>query len=300
MRKISAVFYTLFFLSFFNLQAQNFWGNRGDHSSNIIKEAPAPDKGRELTLGGRLSPQRKIEHSITVSGVVNKVMVNVSDRIIAGTNLLEIYRNVVGESYLPVYLESRIYGVVSEISVYEQQEVKSGTIAVTIIDDRRAVLKAKVSDRDAWDLRTLSGAKIIGESPDGVKITGIIESVSEEPDYETGLFEVRITFPRQKGLYLGMLLFVDVSMGGNGGIPVESSSIVNIENSLGLWVISPDNFFEFRLVSVAGDGDIVTIISGLKQGERYLVRPRGLENEGLTMGEYMEAIAATRNSRSNN
>lgn len=295
-KRIDILFFILLIFFTQNLSAQNFWGGRGGGPS-LIKEAPAPDMGRELTLGGRLSPRRKIEHSISIAGVVSELLVDVSERVSKGTPLLEISRNVVGENYLPVYLVSRIDGVVSEISVTEQEEVKTGTMAVTIIDDTKAVLRAKVSDRDAWDMRSLAGSSISAASPDGNQFKGILESVSEEPDYDTGLFEVTMSFPRQRNLYLGMLLFVDLSLGGRGGIPIEATAIVSGEKGPGIWIINPENLFEFRLVEVSGEGDTRMISKGLDQGERYLVRPRGIEKEGLSMGEFFEASGGEDNSR---
>ena len=172
----------LFFISAVPVSAQ-FGGRSGD-GSGPVAVAGAAGSGRVITVGGRIIPNRKISHAFSVEGYVDALLVSPGDRIQKGDPLIRLTREVVGETYRPVILESRIDGVVSEVHVYESQQVSSGTAGVTILDDRYFLLEASLSDRDARAVRNLGTSPVKGISPEGEEYSG----KNQGYHYRTGLF----------------------------------------------------------------------------------------------------------------
>ena len=187
---------------------------------------------------------------------------------------------------LPLVVESRLRGIVSEILLYEEEEVNAGTQAVTIIDDRSYILKTSLSDRDAPDIRKLGASAVTGITPEGESHKGRIRQISLEPDYSTGLFTLTMEFPRSDELFLGMILFVDLQASEPSGIMVESSALLSVEGKKFLWIVNEDNQILRRFVDAGKIVDEkVTINGGLAAGERYVREPDGNEVEGMGLRE---------------
>ncbi|MDA3812022.1 MAG: HlyD family efflux transporter periplasmic adaptor subunit [Spirochaetaceae bacterium] len=272
----------------FSLTAQ-FGGGGRPGAGGLFSVASPAKSGRFVTVGGRLSPARKIGHSIAVSGYVQTILVKVGDRVEPGQSLVRITRDIVGETFLPVILESRITGIVSEIHVYEKQEVSTGTLAVTVLDNSSYLLNVSLSDRDAQAIRSLGSIPVTGTTPEGMAFQGKIQSISLEPDYNTGLFTLIMSFPYKQGLFLGMVLFVDLAAQKEEGITVENTAVVNEGDKSFLWVLNEENQLTRREVSIGKEVELkITIDSGLKAGERYVREISGNEKEGMSTRDLIQ------------
>ncbi|MBI9102605.1 MAG: HlyD family efflux transporter periplasmic adaptor subunit [Spirochaetales bacterium] len=265
--------------------AQSGWGGRGGGANGgLFTEASPASAGRLITVGGRLLPLRKIEHNFSIGGYIDKVLVKVGDRVASGQALIQIKRDSVGETYLPVILESRLRGVVSEVHVYETEQVSAGNLAVTIIDNSAYKLLTSISDRDAQAVRKLGTIPVAGLTPDGETFSGRITGVSQEPDYSTGLFSITMEFRRQEGLYPGMVVFVDLPVEKAQGITIEKASILEDEAGIYIWILTDENTLARRGLSLGAEvEEKVTVEEGLQAGERYLTKISGSEVEGLEL-----------------
>lgn len=291
--RFSVFFFLILLSGVSSLSAQFFGGGSRNGSNNIIGVAGSASPGRVITVGGRLTPYRKVEHTATVDGYVDAILVKQGDRVKVGTPLIRISRDVVGETYLPVVVESRIDGIVSDIQVYQNQLVTGGTAAVTILDDRYYVLDASLSDRDAFAVRKLEGLTVQGKTPEGEAFPGIIESLSTEPDYTTGLFTLTMDFPRTKDLFLGAVLFVDLPVEKPSGITVDKTAVLSQDGSSFIWIINQKSELEKRVVTTGPEkDDSITVIKGIESGERYLRKPAGKEKEGMSLREFIQASMA--------
>ena len=266
---------------------------RGDQGNGMIAVAGSAGTGRVITVGGRLTPFRKISHSFTVDGYVDALLVQTGDRVKAGDPLIRLTRDVVGETYLPVILESRIDGVVSEIHVAEKEQVSSGTAGVTVLDDSSYLLNASLSDRDAMAVRKLDASRVTGLSPEGSSYPGRIRSITTEPDYTTGLFTLTIQFSRSPGLYLGTVLFVDLSIEKASGISIDQSALFREGEASFIWVINEQGLLEKRSI-IPGEvqDERIFIQEGLSAGERYVRKPAGRETGGMSIRELVQANMA--------
>ena len=282
----------------FPLSAQSGWGGRRPGvDGGIFAEAKPASKGRTITVGGRLLPIRKINHNFNINGYVDEILVEVGERVDVGRALIRIKRDAVGETFRPVFLESRVKGVVSEIHVYETEQVSSGSTAVTIIDNSGYILQTSISDRDALAVRNLGPISITAVTPDGNAFKGKIVRVSQEPDYNSGLFNVTMEFRKQDGLFLGMVLFVDLPVEKAAGITVVKSSLVIEKDSASLWILNNENILSLRAVKtgIETDGNI-TIEEGLSAGERYLTQISGNEEEGMALKDFIRINMSTQDS----
>lgn len=288
----------LFFSSSLSLSAQYMNGGGNRNASGGLFSVVSPGKpGRMVTVGGRLSPSIKMGHSIPVSGFIKKINVKVGDYVITGQPLLNISRDIVGETFLPAILESRINGLISEINVFEKQEVKAGDLAITIIDNTSFLLNTTLSDRDAQAIRKLGSLPVTGTTTEGISFQGRITGISQEPDYSTGLFTLTMRFPNSKGLFLGMVIFVDLAAQVAEGITVEKTAIVKIDGEDFLWVIDRADKLTLKKVETGKEVDLKIIINkGLKIGEKYLNQISGNEAEGISTKELIKANLGSKNS----
>ncbi|MBN2618713.1 MAG: HlyD family efflux transporter periplasmic adaptor subunit [Spirochaetales bacterium] len=281
--------FILFFLIVYSSNAQYVGGNNRNGSGVFAIVNPG-NPGRVVTVGGRLTPYMKIEHTIPVSGYINKININIGDYVKLNQPLFSISREIIGETFLPVIVNSRLNGIVSDIAIYENQEVAAGKLAITILDNTKYTLKTTISDRDAEDIRKLGPIGILGLNTNGIAFKGRIEHLSQEPDYSTGLFTLTMSFPYSDGLFLGMVLFVDIAVQKTEGISIEKSAIFKSNGSDSVWIIDKDNKLipQNVIVKNAG-GDFVIIVKGLKAGDKYIVKPSGEEETGMSTRELIKA-----------
>jgi len=271
-----------------------FWG-RGSDQGGIVAVASPAKAGRVITVGGRLNPIRKIAHSLPVEGYVEALFVSPGKRVTKGEELLQINREVIGESFRPVYLTARIDGLVSQIHVYSKEEVRSGTLGITIIDDSRFSLSASLSDRDSQGVKALIGQRVSGKNSQDEEFQGIIRSLSPEPDYETGLFTLHLEFPPQRGLTLGTVLFVDLPVEKPQGITVEKTALFTEGEQTFLWLLGKDNTLTKQEVTLGKENrETFEIPNGLTQGDRYIREIGGNEEAGLSLKDLIQ-----RNMRGN-
>jgi len=265
-------------------------GSRPGSSGGVFAVVNPAQPGRMITVGGRLQPRNKIVHTVPVAGYVEDILVRVGDRVSEGQPLARLTRGVVGETFRPAVLESRLAGVVSAVQIYEKQEVGAGSPAVTILDDRSLVLEAALSDRDAQDIRALGRIPVTGTTPEGNSFTGKILQISLEPDYATGLFTLTLEFPRIPEMFPGMVLFVDLPARKAEGITVETTALVFSGEQTFLWLLDEENLLRRQpVISGQSQGINTLILEGLSPGDRYIRQPGGREEEGLGLRELIQA-----------
>jgi multidrug efflux pump subunit AcrA (membrane-fusion protein) len=197
-----------------------------------------------------------------------------------GEELLSIKRkDDVMDLYKPVPLTARINGRVSEVLVQVEAEVNAGDPAVVILGTEGYVLKANVSDKDAF--RIDIGQPVSGLTAGGTTISGVLLSRSQEPDYSTGLFELTFQFPNSQRVDVGEFVLIDLPLDRVRGLFVPRDAVVRRYGKFFLWTVNDSQTLEAREV-VLGPvfGELVLISDGLQPGERYLRRLTGREREG--------------------
>jgi multidrug efflux pump subunit AcrA (membrane-fusion protein) len=266
-----------------SVSAQQGAGRGGGAGESPIAVTQISQQSHSITVGGRLEPQSRIVHKTSSSGYIQSVRVREGQLVQAGEELLSIKRkDDVMELYKPVPLTARISGRVSEVLVQVEAEVSAGESAVVILGTEGCVLKANVSDKDAF--RIDIGQPVSGLTAGGTKISGVLLSRSQEPDYSTGLFELTFQFPNSQKVDVGEFVLIDLPLDRVRGMFVPRDAVVRRYGKFFLWVVNDSRALEAREV-VLGPvfGDLVLISDGLQPGERYLRRLTGREREGSTV-----------------
>ena len=258
-------------------------GQAGESDRSPVAVAQISQQSHTITVGGRLEPQSRIVHKISASGYIQSVRVREGQLVQAGEELLSIKRkDDVMELYKPVPLTARITGRVSEVLVQIEAEVNAGDPAVVILGTEGYVLKANVSDKDAF--RIDIGQPVSGLTADSTTISGVLLSRSQEPDYSTGLFELTFQFPNSQRVDVGEFVLIDLPLDRVRGLFVPRDVVVRRYGKFFLWVVNDSQSLEAREV-VLGPvfGELVLISVGLQPEERYLRRLTGREREGATV-----------------
>lgn len=266
------------------LFAQRGGGRPGATSVGRIATIERGERSHSITLAGRLEPRSRIVHRIPASGYVLSIAVREGQRVSEGEELLRVRRSDdVLEIYQPVPLLARVSGRVASIAVDVESEVSTGTEAVTIIGTDGYRLVAWVSDKDAF--RVGLGQTVTAVTTEGEDVAGVLETRSQEPDYETGLFELIFRFPANPAIRVGEFLMIELPVDLVEGVFVPRDALVRRYGAYYIWVVAEDDTLEAREVSV-GDtfGEEVFLPEGVSAGERYLAAPSGREREGAPVG----------------
>jgi multidrug efflux pump subunit AcrA (membrane-fusion protein) len=226
------------------------------------------------TVGGRLEPGVRTVHNTPRSGLVDQIYVQEGTRVNAGEPLFSVVQDDPGNRFLPVVVEARHRGVVSEILIGRFDDVVGGQPAVVVADIDELILEAVASDLDAFSIRP--GIDVIGSDPEGGNHPGLLDSVSAEPDYQTGLFTLTFLFPGNSDTRVGMPLFIDVPVQNVEGIFVPTDSVVRRYGRNRIWTVDESGLLQSVDVETGPVIDnSILIVSGLEEGVSYLRRPTG-------------------------
>lgn len=251
-----------------------------DKSGSLFLDAEISMRSNSISVAGRLEPRSRIVHNASVSGTVGELFVDIGDMVKAGDPLFRIDRNDIGQSFKPVYVNSRLSGTVSEIDIQLYSDINAGRPCATIVATDSYISRAVISDKDAFKIKV--GQKVLGINPDGLTINGTLRGRSQEPDYNTGLFSLYFEFPQKEGFYIGSFVLINLSTDQVEGIFISRDLLVRRYGKYYLWLLGVDNKLTAREVkSGAVFGNDIQIISGLFPGETYLSRITGKETEGM-------------------
>jgi multidrug efflux pump subunit AcrA (membrane-fusion protein) len=236
------------------------------------------------TVGGRLEPRHRVTHYTLQAGLVDRIFVNRGDRVASGQALFSVIQNSPGSRYLPVVVNARLDGTVSDILIGEFDEVKSGEPAVVILNTDEFILEAAASDLDAFSIRT--GIQVTGTAPGGQSFPGRLSRISAEPDYTTGLFTLTFTFPSGGGARTGMPLLIELPVGEVRGIFVEPAAVIRRYGKNQIWAVAADGTVQSRTVTTGQlVGQKILISEGLAAGEAFIRTPSGNEKDGMNISE---------------
>jgi multidrug efflux pump subunit AcrA (membrane-fusion protein) len=220
--------------------------------------------------------------------LVNQIYVQEGSRVSAGEPLFSVVQDDPGNRFLPVVVEARHPGVVSEILIGEFDDVVGGQPAVVVADINELVLQAVASDLDAFSIRP--GIDVVGLDPEGGGHPGSLDSVSAEPDYQTGLFTLTFRFLGNSDTRVGMPLFIDIPVQDVEGIFVPTDSVVRRYGRNRVWTVDESGLLQSVEVEIGPViGNSILIVEGLEEGVSFIRRPTGREREGLDAESLFES-----------
>lgn len=166
-------------------------------------------------------------------------------------------------------------GILASLLVKNGDYVDAGAPVAMVVKNSNRVLKAELPSRLAKHLPHISGANIISETGELIKLDqheGKRISDSEASNIQNGYIPVYFSFSGNSyslpGGYVEVFLLCE---GRDNVISVPVDALVELQGNKYLYVVDENHDFEKRLVTTgASDGERVEIISGINTGEKIV------------------------------
>ncbi len=105
-------------------------------------------------------------------------------------------------------------------------------------------------------------------------LTGKVRTISPAADQATRTFTAKITLPPEKHIKSGLFARVDIPVGEAGLLTLPRTALIKYGQLTGFYLVDDKQIARFRLVRTGRTlGERVEIVSGLKTGDRYVVKP---------------------------
>ncbi|MFZ2630862.1 MAG: efflux RND transporter periplasmic adaptor subunit [Desulfosalsimonadaceae bacterium] len=118
-------------------------------------------------------------------------------------------------------------------------------------------------------------------------VAGTITTIDPSADPATRSFKIKVTLPETPGIRAGMFARVMVPVGDGGMILIPKTTVVQQGQLTAVFIVGKDNIARFRLIRLGRTfGEQVEVVSGLKDGDRYVAAP----DAGISDGVKVEGI----------
>lgn len=115
-------------------------------------------------------------------------------------------------------------------------------------------------------------------------LEGTVGRIVPTADNKTRSFQIKVALPVEKSIRSGMFARVAIPVGEAGILLIPPSAIVRQGQLTGIYIVDDQQKARFRLVRPGRTvGDALEIISGLKEGDRYVVSPPPKITDGVTL-----------------
>ena len=126
-----------------------------------------------------------------------------------------------------------------------------------------------IDQRDAPFVQTTEPVEITIPERPGVTLKGQVDRIADELDPRTKMMLTEIDIPNEdKSLVAGSFVNVSLRIKSPPYFEAPVEALVLIKNKPFLTVVTPDNTLTYRSVEIVGnDGKLLSIMSGVKEGE---------------------------------
>jgi len=105
-------------------------------------------------------------------------------------------------------------------------------------------------------------------------LEGFIGRIDPSVDQKSRSFRVRVALPEDKDVLSGMFARVEIPVGEAGMLMIPSTAVVHEGQLTGIYMVGTHQIARFRLIRIGRTfGDSVEVVSGLKDGDHYVVVP---------------------------
>lgn len=258
-------------------------------SQNVrVKLNQAPQEETRITIKsetrtsytkvfGIIKPFYSFEYKTDYSGNVFFLVKN-GDFVKKDRPLFYIRR----ENYNDYYVNSLDSGIVTGIKTSSPSEFKASEVALKIIKQIPLVTNINLT---AEDLKKLRIAPSINGTIDEINYPFSIKSVNLEPDYQTGLFSITLTFKNlsdEKLEMIGSYVYIYLPIKETEGIFIPSDWIRRNYGSEYVWVLDAENKIHATYIKSEKFSKTDSIVTGLKEGDVVLKHQFGFK-EGLVI-----------------
>jgi multidrug efflux pump subunit AcrA (membrane-fusion protein) len=110
----------------------------------------------------------------------------------------------------------------------------------------------------------------LNDEPLEGKITTIVPSA----DARSRSFVIKVSLPAYGQIKSGLFARVQIPLGTTSHLRVHKQAVVSRGQLTGLFVVDSENVAHFHLIRTGrAFGDLVEVLAGLKQGDRYVENP---------------------------
>jgi hypothetical protein len=105
-------------------------------------------------------------------------------------------------------------------------------------------------------------------------LEGDVCTLVPSADQKSRSFIVKINLPIERSVTSGMFARVQIPIGNSSKLLIKRSAVIMRGQLTGLYLVDSDNTARFRLIrSGKTFGDSVEVLSGLREGDRYVATP---------------------------
>lgn len=114
--------------------------------------------------------------------------------------------------------------------------------------------------------------------------TGNVQEIFPAADVRSRSFLVKVKIPADKALRSGMFARVSIPIGNAGLMLIPATAVIHSGQLTGIYIVDDTQTAKFRLIRTGKTfGDSLEVLSGLKQGERYVTAPPPTLINGMTV-----------------
>ena len=114
--------------------------------------------------------------------------------------------------------------------------------------------------------------------------TGNVQEIFPAADVKSRSFLVKVKIPADKALRSGMFARVSIPIGNAGLMLIPATAVIHSGQLTGIYIVDDTQTAKFRLIRTGKTfGDSLEVLSGLKQGERYVTAPPPTLINGMTV-----------------
>ena len=115
---------------------------------------------------------------------------------------------------------------------------------------------------------------------------GFIGRIDPSADQKSRTFRVRVALPEEQEIRSGMFARVEIPVGEAGMLLIPLTAVVHEGQLTGIYLVDSHQFAHFRLILIGRTfGDNFEVVSGLKDGDRYVVDPPPDLVDGAKVGD---------------
>lgn len=236
----------------------------------------------QVFYGTRLEPFQRSAQRAPIGGIIESVYGKSGQRVSVGDPLCTIRRDLSGRNYKAVQLNADRAGVLAWNELEPGDPVQENQELFTILNTRKLKGTIFLSDLDANAVQVGDYCEVYrGKEASGV--SGRVELVLPEPDYETGLFEAQFSLPGDSDLSLGTFVRIEIQKNPYSGIVLPSEHIIRKYGTNHLYIVSNETI-ELRPIKTGERyGELTTVIEGVEAGEHYVVDSSGRLDDGMSV-----------------
>jgi len=247
----------------------------GDYILHKVKE---DEVKTFITLAGRVEASKNIIHYPSISGIINDIYITKNERITKGQALFSIRRSDnQGIGYEKVVVYAQNSGIVSRLNIETNMSVSTNLEALYITDDSKYLVHVNISDRSINYIHKNKEVSLTNNED----IKGKITYVSLLPDYESGLYNVDIEFPKTKSLSLGQFVNLAIVESQKKGILLDRTQVIRRYGDTYVWKMDEKNIIYLNKITLGENyNQKVLVLEGLNIGDEYITSEKTIrENQ---------------------